>query len=192
MLATVKSFGQSAFGVGSAEAMDDAPTAPSLAAVSTPAFPVILWAPFAFVAGIWTYFALPQEPQMWTAWLALAVAVLTLWRTRLRGGWVLLAVVLAGFGLAKMRTDVVATPLITARSSEVLIIGTVESKVQRSAKRADLVVSPEQVETLAVDKMPRRLRLTAYGDTSSLAAGNRVAFKARLWPVPGPAMPGGF
>ena len=192
MLAAVKSFGRSAFGVESAEAAADETGLSASPTARPEARPVILWVPFAMVAGIWLYFGLPQEPQVWTAWLAMALAMLILWRARLRGALVLLAVVLAGFGLAKMRSDHVATPLITARSSEVLVIGTLESRVQRSAKRADLVVSPEQVETLAAGKMPRRLRLTAYGNTDNLEAGNRVAFKARLWPIPGPAMPGGF
>lgn len=153
---------------------------------------VFLWLPLALASGIWIYFGLPREPASWTAWLLIVIASLLLWRGRHRGTVVLLAVVLAGFAVAKLRTDWVATPLITQRSAELMVIGSIEQVANRSPTRRDVVLAVETIETLTPAATPRRLRLTIFKGGDAVAVGNRVSLKARLAPLPGPAMPGGF
>ena len=84
------------------------------------------------------------------------------------------------------------TPLISQRSGELLVVGTIEQVAIRSATRSDVVLATEQIEALEPAKTPRRLRLTIHKGGDAVAVGNRVSLKARLAPLPGPAMPGGF
>lgn len=152
----------------------------------------ILWAPVGLIAGIWFYFALPVEPYVIIAIIAAAGAVLLLWRANARLPLILAAMFLLGFALAKGRAEWIATPLLTAPTGEVVVVGLVTDVNQRSPSRDDIWLAPEAIEGLTTDQMPRLLRMTSFRKLGTPAIGDRLSFKARLSPLPGPVMPGGF
>ena len=152
----------------------------------------VLWAPVALTFGIWFYFFLPQEPGLWLAILFAALAALTFWRARGRMNLVLIAIFLSGFALAKLRTDIVATPLLKASSNDIVVAGIVRDNEGASAKRSTLLVQPTAIEGLTIAQLPRVLRLTNFTSNGTPKVGDRIAFKARLSPISSPTMPGGF
>ncbi len=153
---------------------------------------LVLWAPVGLTFGIWFYFSLPQEPSSWlTAFIAvLALGLLPF--SRARGIAAFIAIVLAGFVLAKLRTEYAATPLLKSPTGEVAVVGIVTDSQGASTKRATLLVQPSEIEGVIRDKMPSALRLTNFTRNGSPPIGARVAFKARLAPIASPTMPGGF
>ncbi|MBI2720516.1 MAG: ComEC/Rec2 family competence protein [Rhizobiales bacterium] len=151
-----------------------------------------LWAPVALSFGIWAYFDLPREP----GWLALAplavVAAVLLWTSRWRPMLSIIAFAMLGCVLAKAKADLAATPVIRATTAERIVTGTVEDVSATARGRRIIVVAPDNIEGFASNERPRRLRLTASAKQGEAALGSRIASKALLAPLPGPARPGGF
>ena len=52
----------------------------------------VLWAPVALTFGIWTYFALPQEPALPLTGFFMLLAVVLFWKAQARMGMLLLAI----------------------------------------------------------------------------------------------------
>ncbi|MBZ0262721.1 MAG: ComEC family competence protein [Hyphomicrobiales bacterium] len=152
----------------------------------------VLWAPVALTFGIWTYFALPQEPALPVTGFFLITAVLMFWKARGRMGMVLLAILLSGFVLAKFRTEMVATPLLKAATGEIVVSGVVHDVERASERRATIILEPDKIEGMTTAQLPRRLRLSNSRKNGEPAIGDRIAFKARLAPNASPTMPGGF
>jgi hypothetical protein len=74
-----------------------------------------LWLPVALGIGAGGYFALPVEPSLAVAWVALGLALAAAVLSALgRARWLLalLAALLLGFGLAKLRESRVETPVL--------------------------------------------------------------------------------
>ncbi len=152
----------------------------------------VLWAPVALTLGIWTYFALPQEPALPLTGFFIVLAIILFWRTRARMEMLLLAILLSGFVLAKFRTEMIATPLLKATTGEVVVSGIVHDVKRASDRRNTIILRPTEIEGMITAQLPRRLRLSNSTRNGEPAAGNRIAFKARLSPIPSPTMPGGF
>jgi competence protein ComEC len=152
----------------------------------------LLWAPCAIVCGIWGYFALPTEPQIWVAALSTFIALLIAWKAKGRGAMILVALVLAGFALAKFRTESIATVMLPANIGEVSVTGIVESKKASGAKRQALVVALEKLGELSREQTPQRARISQLLKHGDPPIGSRIQFKARMGPLPSPVMPGGF
>jgi hypothetical protein len=55
----------------------------------------VLWAPVALTFGIWTYFALPQEPALSLTGFVMFLAIVLFWKARARMGLLLLAILSA-------------------------------------------------------------------------------------------------
>jgi len=94
----------------------------------------VLWAPVALTFGIWTYFALPREPALPVTGFFMLVAILLFWKARGRMGVILLAILLSGFVLAKVRAEIIATPLLKATTGEIVMSGIVHV-VERASER---------------------------------------------------------
>lgn len=152
----------------------------------------VLWAPVALAFGIWGYFALPEEPAIGVTALIGAGAGGLFWVARGRLAVVLLALLLSGFVLAKVRAEIIATPLLKATTDEIAVVGIVRDVESASAKRGTLIFEPTEIEGLLAAQLPRRLRLVNFTRNGNPAIGARVAFKARLAPISSPTMPGGF
>ena len=120
----------------------------------------VLWAPVALTFGIWTYFALPQEPALPLTGFFMLVAVLLFWKARGRMGMLLLAILLSGFVLAKIRAEIIATPLLKATTGEIVVSGIVHDVERASERRATIILQPDKIEGMTTAQLPRRLRLS--------------------------------
>jgi competence protein ComEC len=157
-----------------------------------------LWAPVALGAGCGLYFGLPREPQAWVVW-ALAPLVLILAVAARRSTWrvgaialVLGACALAGFSVAKLRTDAVKGPVAQtsarARSVEAWVVD-VASPGQGGQR---LLLAPIRIRGWTPRETPIRMRVTLRPDTPIPAPGQAIRVLAILNPPPPPASPGAY
>ena len=120
------------------------------------------------------------------------LAIILFWKAHARTGMILLAVLLSGFALAKFRTETVGTPLLKAATGEILVSGIVRDIERASERRRTVTLQPLEIEGMATAQLPRRLRLSNSIKNGEPPIGGKIAFKARLAPIPSPTMPGGF
>ena len=119
-------------------------------------------------------------------------AILLFWKARGRMAMLLLAILLSGFVLAKIRAEMIATPLLKATTGEIVVSGIVRDVERASERRATIILQPDKIEGMTAAQLPRRLRLSNSLKNGEPAIGARIAFKARLAPIASPTMPGGF
>lgn len=152
-----------------------------------------VWSPLFLVIGIWTYFSLTREPPLTLAAAALLIVGLIIWRWRANKVLVILAIVLAGFGIAKLRAEWIGTPLLHAYAPEAQLTGWINDIDRRGKLSRILIVDIETAQGLPPDETPRsvRLRATVKPD-QELRVGDRIALTASLAPLPRPAAPGAF
>ena len=150
------------------------------------------WAPVFLTCGIWIYFGLAREPSGIAVMAVVLLGLALLWLGRSIPVLVLVSLVVLGFGLAKLRSDIVATPLLHATTSEVQVSGLVTGVKTTGSRRFMVLLAPDAVEGLTTDRTPRLLRLTGFDKLGVPRIGQRVALKARLSPLPSPVEPGGF
>src|SRR5438105_11403902 len=155
-----------------------------------------LWSPVILIAGIWTYFAPPIEPAPLVFVFVLPIAILLAWAMlREKGGIAvrLACIFLIGFSLAKLRTEIVAAPVISAATGEALLAGAIERIDRKSPRSAVVTLRVSQLEGTGVTTKPDRVRLSVTGSKAAvLSPGMTISASARLAPLPSPAMPGGF
>ncbi len=155
----------------------------------------LLWLPVAFGAGVGLYFWLQFEPPLWPG---LALAFLALFaafalRRRPMLGEAALAILLLGVGFAWMRLASleVAAPVLQRRLGPVRLSGVV-TDVNRRGKGWRIVIAPDPSPAFATGDEPARIRLYVPPTSDRLDPGDRVRLTAALFPVPGPALPGGY
>lgn len=155
-----------------------------------------LWLPVAFGAGIWAYFSLMREPAV--AVLApLAVAVIVLHGLGQRAPILRLASAAAtamvlGCLIAKVRTEVVAAPVLTRQISYVPVSGFVELVEPRSKRGQRITIIVRSLGTLSEHERPYRVRLRTLVEDAALKPGDAIRVRATLGPPPAPAAPGDF
>jgi competence protein ComEC len=155
-----------------------------------------LWLPVFLGSGVGLYFSLPSEPSPGWAAAALAASALLAaagWRRQhvLLAMAVVVATVAAGFGLAQMRTQSVAAPVLERRIGPVQIEGRVRA-VEQGEHGRRLVVDRLAIAGLAAGATPDRARLRISEQPRDLWPGDRIVVRAILAPPPEPAMPGAF
>jgi competence protein ComEC len=155
-----------------------------------------VWAPVGFGIGILGYFALPFEPKpLLLAVLALGVAG-ALAAARRHGSnlqrlaWLALALSLAGFATAQLRTLSVEAPTLP-RASVYAVEGTIRTAEPRAGGQR-LLLEDLIVERLDRQSTPATVRLTVRAMDPPLLPGQRIAVRARLQPPSGALIPGGF
>ncbi len=147
--------------------------------------------------GIGTYFALPEEPNR-TGWLLLGLALATglvLAATRLRHQPLLLAALslLAGIGIAGLRTSAVADPILPFR-----YYGPIEGRIvvidRSQSDKPRLTLDRVVLRDVAPDRTPARVRVSLHGDQGWITPepGLTVILTGRLSAPEGPVEPGGF
>lgn len=154
-----------------------------------------LWLPVFFGAGILAYFGLPAEPAL----AALAGAALIAGFFAVRAYYsgaafrllAVLAVLLAGATAAKLRVESLDHPRIAAETTAT-IAGRVSRIEVRAGRRPRLTLDRLAIEDFAPERTPRRIRLTLPPSAGLPPVGARIEVLARLMPVPGPALPGGY
>ncbi|HET7084895.1 MAG TPA: ComEC/Rec2 family competence protein [Rhizomicrobium sp.] len=154
-----------------------------------------LWLPVALGTGAGGYFALPFEPS-WTVGavatgLGLAAAVLAI-----RKPWplALLAALLLGFGLAKLRETAIQTPVldravVTHLTGRVLALELRQQGTHQQTIRLVL----DQVRSGGLDPAPRRVRVAlraARDDQPDFRPGDWLSLTGRLDTPPAPSEPG--
>jgi competence protein ComEC len=152
-----------------------------------------IWSPLFLVTGIWGYFSLAQEPPITLAAAALLFAALIIWRWRGNKALIILAIGVAGFGLAKVRAEWIGTALLNAYVAEVTVTGWVSDIDHRGKLNRILIVDIETAQGLPPDEVPRSVRLRATVKPGrDLRIGDHVALTASLSPLPRPLAPGAF
>lgn len=156
-----------------------------------------LWTPVLLAAGVAAYFALPREPWLTAlAGLSLLLAFCA-WRTRARAfrflGLAGLALFAAGMGLAKLRADLVAAPVLSETLVSARISGWVETAEARRDGRLRFQVRVAEIVRLEPEETPRRVLVSLRrGVTATFAPGAAVRLRGFLQPPPPPPAPGGY
>ncbi len=153
---------------------------------------LFIWCPVALAAGIGLYFALPQEPGTALAGFIAVLGLCCLWLGRRAPLLLLVGGLALGFSHAKLRSDLVATPLLPATTGEVAVTGRVMAVDRASAGRLVVILEPALIEGLSAERLPKRVRLSLPARWGGAQPGDQLAFKARLSPLAAPVMPGGF
>lgn len=118
------------------------------------------WCPVALAAGIGLYFTLPEEPILALALFLAALGLSCLWLGRRAPALFLVGVLVLGFSLAKLRSELAATPLLTATTGEVAVSGRVIALDRASAGRLIMILAPSMIAGLPDQRLPKRLRLS--------------------------------
>jgi competence protein ComEC len=152
---------------------------------------LFLLQPILFALGILAYFNAPEEPLPDAVLTVTLVAIGLTFLLRKRAAFtVLLAVatIFAGFTAGMLRADWVRAPKIH-RPLVASIAGTILEidHVQRRGEAALRILVVAENDPFS----GMQLRVTLPSQ-QSLAAGNRIAFKARLLPPSEPSLPGGY
>jgi competence protein ComEC len=153
-----------------------------------------LWLPVGLGIGIAAWFALPERIY-WICFLVLGCGGATLAFAFDRGGraarWIAILCLAAvlGCALAWSRSNRVAAPILT-RPVVAELSGTIETINRLPAKdalRLWIALDPQE-------GLPPRVRINLDADKApkDLAAGAKIAVRARLMPPPPPAIPGAY
>jgi competence protein ComEC len=155
----------------------------------------VLWLPVLFGVGVLIYFGLTREPSLWAllfvAGAAAVFAALSRSSVLVFRFVVAIAVVLGGCAVAKIRTDLVAAPILSESFSGNLT-GWVEEIEQYSANNRRIVVRVVSLEGIAPEATPFRVRISVRGQFDEVAVGAGVSGLVSLQPPPAPVMPGGY
>jgi competence protein ComEC len=152
---------------------------------------MVVWAPVFLACGIWIYFNVSGEPAFIAELGVIAASVLALVFLRRFTVAVVVALVLLGFGLAKMRQMTVASPLLLGPVASSEISGFVADADNKGGQRRVLVIELQSATNIPDGEMPRRVRISSL-DAPTALIGDFVRFTVRLTPLPRPVMPGGF
>jgi competence protein ComEC len=147
-----------------------------------------LWLPVGLGTGAGTYFALPAEPSLAVGVAVLGVALaagLLAISGRARWPMALLATLLLGFGLAKLRESWVATPVLNQAIVAHLTARIVSLEPRAHGERLVL----DEVRSGALEPAPRWVRV-ALRTGSDFRPGDWLSLTARLDTPPAPSEPG--
>lgn len=157
-----------------------------------------LWLPVGLGAGIAVYFALPVEPALFIAAgfglagaLVAAAAIASGEAPGLRAALAMTAAVLIGFGVAKLRTEAVAAPVLSHKIGPLHFNARIVSADARG-KGTRLLLDIDAIGRLKPSETPRRVRLSVRMAPEGLFPGHWVAMLAVLMPPPEPSSPGGY
>jgi competence protein ComEC len=155
-----------------------------------------LWLPVFFGAGVGVYFELLEEPPVSLAagLFVAALALRILARASLLSFLVtsILLCMSAGFLAAKLRTDIMAAPVLE-RHGAYDVEGFVESFDRQTSKRGRAVIrlTSMKYENGEVASRPFRVRVSVRGE-QTLMPGAAIKMRAILGPPPEPVAPGGY
>ena len=155
-----------------------------------------LWVPVLLGLGVVGYFTLANEPLLSVALIPVAVALVlnVVWRTGIAAilvGGGLLAVSL-GFGLAKLRTELVRSPVLERQYGLVDVSGFVELVEPRPNRGQRLTIRVVTLGALVPEKRPYRIRVRTMVALPGLKPGDGVRLKATLAPPAIPSLPGDY
>jgi competence protein ComEC len=156
-----------------------------------------LWLPVGVGTGIAVYFALPFEPTLLWAGLAALTTVAAVFgvsgtqHAALRVILAAMAAVAFGFALAKIRTELVAAPVLAHKAGPLGLDGRIES-AELHGKGIRFVLGDIRTKRLTPEETPARIRISVRADTPLPPPGSWVHVTAVLMPPPAPAAPGAY
>ncbi len=156
-----------------------------------------LWLPAGLASGIALYFALPFEPALpWAAIAVLAALACVFGVAGARHPLVRVAlgalgIAAFGFGLAVLRTEIVAAPVLAHKIGPLGLDGRVES-AELHGKGIRLVLGELRTRRQPSAEMPTRVRVSVRAETPLPPPGSWVHVTAVLMPPPAPAAPGAY
>ncbi len=166
-----------------------------------------LWVPVGVGVGVAGYFALPFEPQAaWAPAILFAAVCLGFMGFRQLRKWgrgeamVILAFMVGapalGFTVIKVKSDLVAAPVLQSRLGPVMVQGRVVA-LEPGLKGPRLTIAVSTMDRLDAAKIPARVRIRLRpslvpGGVQKLGNGKAIKVLAILMPPPAPAVPGGF
>ena len=159
---------------------------------------LFLWLPVCFAIGIGIYFTIPFEPPViLTAviWLfVLSIYILT----RSSTGKILSSIVFiillitSGFFTATIRTQNVATPVLSKKTGPVDVTGTILSvDPLEEGTGSRIILSNLEIEDILPEQTPRKIRLRLRAD-DNIKTGQHIRVLAVLNPPSPPLLPGAF
>lgn len=155
-----------------------------------------LFAPALMGLGIGFYFALPNEPPLTSA--LVAVAGVTAWLLVLRSdsaaaasASACVAAITVGFALVVLRAGVIDTPILDSETRTVTITARVERLEPTEKGRTRLWLDVFRIAP-APHSVPNRIRVSVAKLTDQVNPGDWVEIRAQLRPLPAPVAPGAF
>jgi len=156
-----------------------------------------LWLPVALGGGIGLYFALPFEPSWQLAALTGAIALTAgaasaaVQRAPLHVALALLAATSLGFGVGKLRTEIVRAPVLSRQIGPVRFDARV-LEAERRGEGSRMILQPVLISRLGPEQTPARVRVSVRAASPVPVPGSWLHVTAVLLPPPGPAMPGNY
>ncbi len=154
-----------------------------------------LWFPVLYAAGIIIYYQLPQEPVLTALGLIsgvlLTISVFCFVRNKPCQVWVAVSLIAFGALTAKIRTDSVSTFQLDEQIF-VSLHGTVASVDIRADRPPRVVLSNPVLESRRKISAPGRVRVALLKTAGVPPIGETITLRARVGPVPGPVVPGGY
>lgn len=153
----------------------------------------LLWVPIFWAMGAAVYFAFPIELPIAAALFLLGLlACAALFSPKIRSGLALLALIVAGFAGAQLKTSLLDGPLIAKKQPPRVYIATVlqidkrveggwRLHLQGPGVAGEQLSLPDKIRVVVRTDIPERLK-----------AGMRVSLNAVLTPLPRPVLPGGY
>ncbi len=156
-----------------------------------------VWAVAALCAGAAVYFALPHEPSFVALCVVAGGAVIGLIVGRCRQGVpfpaLLAAMAVIGLWAVALEARLVAAPRLDHDRTATVTGWVVDAEtVLNGATRMTIDVTGMSAYRLPTDVIPKRITVTFRKGTPAFAVGDGIRFLARLRPLPGPVMPGGY
>ncbi len=155
---------------------------------------LFLWFPVLLSLGIAAYFSLRAEPPviLTVAAVLIALALYYVAGARHRTLCLLVLLVVAGFAAAQARTHLIYTPILKKEISPVTLGGRIELiEEMEGGKGSRVVLRDVEIEELAPEATPRKIRLSVRKD-DGLLAGQHIRVLAGIGPPSPPLNPGGF
>ena len=153
--------------------------------------------PLALVGGAAAYMAAPDEPSWAVLSAAAAIPSLVWLLVRQKRGPGLLTLTIAflacltiGALAGKIRSNLVAAPILKEQMGPVRVEGTIV-EIDASERSRRVRIDVRAIEGLTPDQTPRYVRFSFKGDLG-LSPGRAVACRAILSPPPRPVVPGDY
>lgn len=155
-----------------------------------------VWAVASLAAGAALYLALPHEPSIIALCVVAGVAAGALiLRHRIGAPFPVTLTAMAAIGLwaAALEAQMVATPRLDHDRTAAVTGWVLDAEtVLNGATRMTISVVGMTAYRLPAEAVPRRISVTFRKGSPRFAVGDGIRFLARLRPLPGPVMPGGY
>ena len=154
------------------------------------------WLPVLFGFGIWLYFAVPNEPTYAATALAVVTGIIvfnsTYGGSTARLAASILVIIGLGFATAKIRTGLIASPVLDRTLRAVEVTGVLERREPHIKRGERLTLRLTSLQDVEPGRLPHRVRIRVMSPAGDIRPGDLLKLTATLSPPSVPALPGGF